>query len=59
VTASTTLLGPVLVWSQQNYVRLLLIREVFRVLLGLLPARLSKKERGQRKLGMNECVCLH
>ena len=35
------------------------VDEVFRVLLGLLPARLSKKERGQRKLGMNECVCLH
>jgi len=46
VTASPTLLGPVLVWSQQNYVRLLLIREVFRVILGLLPTRLSTIKEG-------------
>jgi len=56
VTASPTLLDPVLVWSQQIYMRLLLIREVFRVILGLLPTRLSTKKRGEPKLG-NEWMC--
>jgi len=36
VTISPTLLGPVLVWKQQNYLKLHAVdREVFRVLLGL------------------------
>ena len=39
VTTSPTLLGPVLVWSQQNYLWLLVDHDVFRDLLGLLPPR--------------------
>jgi len=46
VTVSPTLLGPVLVWKQQNYVKLHAAdRDVFRALLGLLPPRLSTKEK--------------
>jgi len=37
VTKSPTLLGPILVWKQQNYLKLHAVdREVFRVLPGLL-----------------------
>ena len=43
VITSPTFLGPVLVWSQQNYLRLLLIVSYF--LLGLLPPRPSPKEK--------------
>ena len=41
VTISPTLLGPVLVWSQQNYLILLLIVR-YRVLLGRIVARKSQ-----------------
>jgi len=44
VAASPTLLGPVLVWSQGSYQRLL-----FRVLLGLPPPRPSPEEKRARK----------
>jgi len=51
VTTSPTLLGPVLVWShvlvwsQQNYLKLVKNLEVFWTLLGLLPPQLSPEER--------------
>jgi len=50
VTTSPTLLGPVLVWKQQNYLKLHVVDgEVFRVLLGLLSPRLSPKEKRASK----------
>jgi len=46
VTISPALLGPVLVWEQQNYLKLHAVdREVFRVLLGLPLSRLFPNEK--------------
>ena len=49
VTTSQTLLGPVLVWSQQNYLRLLLT-------VRYLAPRLSLKKNWAQKT-MNEWLC--
>ena len=52
-----TLLGPVLVWKQQNYLKSHAAdREVFPVLLVLLPPWLSTKEK-QAPKWVNEWVC--
>ena len=57
MATSLTLLGPILVWSQQNWlVDIAVEREVLRVLLGLLAPRLSPKEKWTRKW-VNEWVC--
>jgi len=45
VTKSPTLLGPVLVWSQQNYLRLQLIVRSFE---GCCPATLPKGTAGTK-----------
>jgi len=51
---SPTLLVPVLVWSQQSYLRLLLIvREVFQVVVVLLPLPPSLEENRNE----NESIC--
>jgi len=50
VTTSPALLGPVLVWKQQNYLKLHAVdREVFRVLLGLPLSRLFPNEKREPK----------
>ena len=57
VTISPTLLGPVLVWKQQNYLKLHAVdREVFRVHLGLRLRWLFQKEKRAPKW-VNEWVC--
>jgi len=58
VTTSPTLLGPVLVWSQQNYIRLLLIARYSGVVDSEV-FRLSPKEKRYENEKMNECVGLH
>ena len=55
VSESPTLLGPVLVWSSQNYLRLLLIVRYFGSFQGCCP-RLSPKEKRARKW-VNGWVC--
>jgi len=56
VTTFPTLLGPVLVWSQQNCLRFLLIdREVVRV-LGLLPHDPPQRKGGQENDGIIEIL---
>ena len=56
VTISPTLLGTVLVWKQQNYLRLHAVdRKVFRILLGLLPPWIYTKEKRAPKW-VNEWV---
>jgi len=57
VTISPTLLDPVLVWKQQNYLKWHAVdREVFRALLGLLLPWFSPKEKRATKW-VNEWVC--
>jgi len=48
VITSSTLLGPVFVWIQQNYLRLLLIVRYFdfRIFLGLLPRGTYQRKSG-------------
>jgi len=46
VSTTPTLLGPVLVWSQQKPFAIAENREMLRVLLGLVPLRPSQEEKG-------------
>jgi len=48
VTTSPILLGPVLVWSQQNYLRLLLIVRYFGSSWAAAPATLPKGKAGAK-----------
>ena len=49
VTISPTLLGSILVWKQHNYLKLHAVdREVFRVLLGLLPRDSAQRKSGHK-----------
>ena len=59
VTTSLTLLGPVLVWSQQNYLRFLLIAGYFGSSQGCSPRVSPEKKSGHENEKMNECEGLH
>ena len=53
VTTSPTLFGPVLVWSQQNYPKLLLTVRYSKSSLGCCPATLPRRKTGMKTNEMN------
>ena len=53
VTASPTLLGPVLVWSQQNYLKLLLTVRYSKFSMDVAPATFPRGEAGIKMNEMN------
>jgi len=53
VTASPTLLGPVLVWSQQNYLNLLLTMRYSKFFYGSCPTTFLRGEAGIKMNEMN------
>jgi len=54
VTASPNLLGPVLVWSQQNYLKLLLTVRYSKLSYGCCSATLPRWKAGMKMKKMND-----